>query len=518
MNAHSTLSPGQTILAFVITFALSLMPLLFAEYPPLHDYPFHLARVDILSRWHRVDALQDWYELRTFFKPNISMDVVVPLLGKVLSVHNAGRMFVGMTVGLTLGGCVILHRVLYGSFAPWPFISAFFVFNWILLFGFMNYLFGIGLMFWALAAWVVLSRSSIPVRIVCGSLCALVLYFCHMVALGLYAVFVAGYELQRCAVTFHKDRRGALIDLAAGAVPFIGPLALYFTSRTMAEGGSFTYPDDWLFRKAANFRALFFGDWVLDGTLIVAALIALAVVWRHVKIRIDRRVYLPLGFMAVVYLALPTGVLTAWYVDTRVTIVVCFLVIAVTQVEVTNAILRRRLVMGLLVLLCLRSAFISYQWYRYDEVTKELTSTLSLVPSQSIVFAASAAPHPQLDDRDLSYWQPPLKHAVSLASVEHAVFVPATYADQVMQPLTVTPNYRDLYDFQGRNPILVESAEELRALEDDIRALVRDSDLPSVPLYLLLLYPRQLGLTPTDVPRSVSFGSRFVLLLIDPLD
>ena len=85
-----------------------------------------------------------------------------------------------------------------------------------------------------------------------------------------------------------------------GAATFAIPVLLYVTSPTAVEGGSFNYPDDWLFRKAGNFRALFFGDWILDGSLIVAALIVLVIFWRHVNINIHRRVYFPLALTAIV--------------------------------------------------------------------------------------------------------------------------------------------------------------------------------------------------------------------------
>src|SRR3954467_15370716 len=54
------------VMLTLATLLVSLMPLLAVTYPPLHDFPFHLARIRILAHLQNGTALQEYYRVGSF--------------------------------------------------------------------------------------------------------------------------------------------------------------------------------------------------------------------------------------------------------------------------------------------------------------------------------------------------------------------------------------------------------------------------------------------------------------------
>src|SRR3954467_11784400 len=61
----------------------------------------------------------------------------------------------------------------------------------------MNYLFGIGLSLWALAAWAALRERAMAPRLVVSMLFVLALFFCHLFSVGVYALGLFALEWER---------------------------------------------------------------------------------------------------------------------------------------------------------------------------------------------------------------------------------------------------------------------------------------------------------------------------------
>jgi len=86
---------------------LVLLPLLAVTIPPLHDYPFHLARAEaIAALLGQVDHGTP-YRLGSFLLPNEAMDVVTLGLTAILAPIQAGRVFLGL---VQVQGCSTLIR------------------------------------------------------------------------------------------------------------------------------------------------------------------------------------------------------------------------------------------------------------------------------------------------------------------------------------------------------------------------------------------------------------------------
>ena len=77
---------------------------------------------------------------------------------------------------LIAGGTVWLNRAATGRWRLWPLLAFLLLYNRIFLWGFLNYLFGIGLALVAAAAWLSLERKRWWVRILVSSTAS----FCAM--------------------------------------------------------------------------------------------------------------------------------------------------------------------------------------------------------------------------------------------------------------------------------------------------------------------------------------------------
>ena len=121
---------------------------------------------------------------------------MVPLL-KVLTPTVATDAYLILCFALTLVGTVWLHRMFHGGWSLWPLVAALFLYNWILVFGFLSYLLAVGLFLCCTAGWLALGGRQWWQRLLVGTAFAIALFFVHMVPLGLYAVAVAGPSSSR---------------------------------------------------------------------------------------------------------------------------------------------------------------------------------------------------------------------------------------------------------------------------------------------------------------------------------
>ncbi len=94
-----------------------------------------------------------FYETDWAAIPNLIMDLVIPPLVPWVGIYIAGRIFIGLTLLLLLLGPMVLHRAIYRNWSAWPLVGGLFVYNGFLFVGLMNYLFGVGVAVFGLAAW-----------------------------------------------------------------------------------------------------------------------------------------------------------------------------------------------------------------------------------------------------------------------------------------------------------------------------------------------------------------------------
>jgi hypothetical protein len=179
-------------LIFVVLLLLGVaaIPLFVSRFPPLADYPGHLAITYILENYNRIAPFQAAYTLEYGIYPNLAMDILVPPLAGILGIETSGRIFIFLIFVVTVCGALLVNKALYGRVS----IGALFVFcilyNGILAWGFMNYLFGLWMAMLAFGAYLLIQKYSALSRIIVSSLLSMVVFICHLYAFAVYGVLV----------------------------------------------------------------------------------------------------------------------------------------------------------------------------------------------------------------------------------------------------------------------------------------------------------------------------------------
>lgn len=426
-----TLGPAAFWAAFAALFLVAALPVLSVELPPLFDYPNHLARMDLLSRLPASEALQRYYALRWRIIPNLGMDLVVPTLARAMPLAWAGKAFVLASFALVAAGAALVHRAGAGQWSIWSLSAFLFLYSRVLLWGFLSYLFGVGLALVFFAIWITLSERSASARLSISAVAALVLFFAHLMACVIYAVLVAGYELgvlwRQRPIAWSR----ALARMATAAAPFLPPLALLlFAGEGQGLGtihfGRIDRKLDLLFSVFDNY------DRIFDiGCFVVLGLAAgLAFFRRHLTVT---PALLPaLGLLAVVYIAAPSQLMTASAVDHRLPLVLGVLLSAATVGPRMSSGGLRLAVLAVLALFLARMAEVWVHWERADAVYARLLPILDDVPLGGRL--AVGYPGDAVNSTAV-----PTTHLPLLAIVRRDAFVPTLFAYRGQQPIALTP-------------------------------------------------------------------------------
>ena len=165
--------------------------------PPLSDYVNHLARMQVIATLAKNAQLAQFYDINWQVIPNLTMDIIVPPMARVMNVYLAGQVFIVAMFALIISGVLMLNRALIGRWSVLPLFAIPLLYNQIFLVGLMNYIFGIGVALWALAGWIAMRERRWPLRFLLSTLSVVVLFFCHLSALGLYGIGILAFEMLR---------------------------------------------------------------------------------------------------------------------------------------------------------------------------------------------------------------------------------------------------------------------------------------------------------------------------------
>ena len=126
-------------------------PLFSTVLPPLVDYPNHLARLQLIA-----GGGNEFYAVRWAPLPDLAADLVVPALARALPLELAGKLFLVLSFALLAGGTLWLNRIASGRWRWWPLLAFALLYNRSFLWGFVNYLFGLGIALCGVALWLAL--------------------------------------------------------------------------------------------------------------------------------------------------------------------------------------------------------------------------------------------------------------------------------------------------------------------------------------------------------------------------
>ncbi|HEX5213648.1 MAG TPA: hypothetical protein VFW22_18140 [Pseudolabrys sp.] len=504
-RAHGFSAPQIGVL-FAAFMLLISIPIWTHPLPPLSDYVNHLARMHVMATLSHNAQLAHFYQVDWQVIPNLTMDLIVPRLARVMNVYLAGQMFIVGMFALIISGCLALNRALIGRWSVFPLFAFPLLYNYVFLVGLMNYIFGIGVALWALAGWVALRERAWPARIALSTAFVPALFFCHLSALGIYGVGVLSFEISRLWQRRLKPWPARIVDFVASGLPFLAAAPLLMMSPTMNLVGA-TYWDqrgkmDGLMYVVSNYSDIV-------AFLIVITMVA-GIVWavRHRVLRFHPVVFALLIVGVVVYLALPRIMFDTYMTDQRVPLGVVFMLFACGDLELRRRLVRRVALVVLVVLISTRLIEIDYNWSQLSDSTSEFRSSVRRIAPGSKVFVAYADRSLGEDVRDLG-----LVHAACIATIERSALVTTVFTTAGKQILHVRPEFHDYTDLRDGTPPAV--AQLIQAV---------DHPLPWMPAfwlnwtkfdYLYLLFTEDEAPNPDPAHlKLVADGDRFQLYKI----
>jgi len=361
---------GQIAILFIALAAIASIPILLYPWPPLSDYINHLARMHVIATIGSDPNLALFYQIEWQVIPNLMMDLVVPILQRVMNVYLAGQAYTIMTFVLILSGTLALNRQLYRHWSVLPLIAFPLLYNNVFLVGTMNYLFGIGLALWALTSWVALRERAVALRLAVSTLFVLALFFCHLFAVGVYGLGLLAFELQRL---LGLRWRGPLavdgaakpglppwLDFIVSGLPFLPVVPLLLMSPTWTLRWDFT----WELSGKVNGLLFVIEVYSRSATFFLATIVAIAAVFaaRHRALQFHPFGWMLLAVGGITYLALPRVLFDTYMADQRLPIALAFMIIACAHLDLRDEFVRRGFATVLVLLLAVRAFEVQGVW------------------------------------------------------------------------------------------------------------------------------------------------------------
>lgn len=438
-----SLTRWQLAAVHILLIGAVLSPMLWAEYPPLVDYPNHLARIHVLANLDHDPHLQRYYSANWSLLPNIAMDALLVPLARIVPIYLLGKLFVVAVLLLFIAGTYALRWVLWGRIGLWPLAVLLVVYNYVLAWGFLNYLFGAGLAMLCLAAWI-WARERCPWHwlVPASVLAALALYFSHLFALGVYALSIAGFELGRSLHRRHEALDRHLRSWVLSGIQFVAPIAFALQSSTVSET-SLTMFGELKTRISVLIATATFQNHGVDAGILVFLLVLLVGGCAMRMFKLHPAMKAVLLVLLIAAFAMPSWLFGTWAAHYRLGPVLAAIAIASSDLR-----LRQNLFSFILpvlggALLLMRIVDTAAIVQRNDAMMNELRSSLEdTVPKGTSLLVAI-----DLDGREartVDWSLLSILHLGSYAVIDRSVFLPTLFTDPRKQPLLVTPAYRKI--------------------------------------------------------------------------
>ncbi len=452
MNGEATASDGQAVTrrsAWFVLLALLcaalLAPLLITDVPPLLDYPNHLARLVLLAAGPDDPLLGRVFTPHWSIIPNLAVDVVGPPLLHLLPVHVAGRCLLGFILLLNLAGVLALHRALFKRRSFWPLASGLVAYNSSFLLGFLNWEISSGLAMLFGAAWLNWRETRPVTTIVTAAAASIVLFFCHLMGLMFFLVLIGSAELHAM-----RNLRAVLVRSASLLPVLAGPLVL--ASLAAPQGTPFAMhwmnPHDKFVQTMSPFVNYQFLLDAITAVLVCGGIaLGVAIGW----LAIAPRAIAAVAALAILYVALPFDLLSASFLDTRVAVMLGFLLFAAVEPSGASRQARRTMAAGLALLFAVRMALVADVWRDHRRDLADLRDVIAGVPPGALVYVTNV---PREEAR--AYWDGGPRsrmistvlrteyHMPALLLIERGAFWPGLFANPGQQPISPRPAYARL--------------------------------------------------------------------------
>jgi hypothetical protein len=437
-------------IAMALLFAALAVPLLAAQVPPLTDYPNHLARCYILAFADSDPVLGRIFSTHWQIIPNIAMDLILPPLMHVFSPFTAGRVALSLCLFVPVSGAIALSCAYFRRRSLWQLTPGFAAFNSLFLMGFMNFEIAIGIAMWGAAAWIRYREQSPWSAIAVGLVVAPLVFFFHLMGFFFYALLVGCYELFAILDGGLRERGGSINAVkraSLAAIPFLAPACLYLSSSL----NKLSSAPIWGSRSTRAWSLLIpFLDYSLTFDLLVIAPVIGFLAWCVItsKVEVSRPGLLAASILALGFLVLPVSIKTVWWVNTRMIVMLGFLVFAVFMPRGLSS--RQRTISEFVfaILLLAKIAFITGVWIHSQQDVHDVRQVIAPVEAGSRVLDVQVFKNdnPAWFDampigRRIPHLNPTFWHLASFVLLDRRAFWPSIFANDTQQPIRVRGPY-----------------------------------------------------------------------------
>jgi hypothetical protein len=186
-----------------VTLILIVAPIWLIRYPGMVDYFNHLTRCYIIGHYSDDPIWQQRYVLIHAPTPNLAIELVVVPLTHFFSLEVSGKVFLTIAALLYGLGCSAVGKAILGRPNWLALIAALTFYNSALLYGFVNYIFGVGMFLCVFAVWLRAHKAMSALKF--GLLCILgcLTFVAHLAGFALLAVACLTVALSE----FVRDRK-----------------------------------------------------------------------------------------------------------------------------------------------------------------------------------------------------------------------------------------------------------------------------------------------------------------------
>jgi hypothetical protein len=438
---------------------LMAVPLWCVHQPAMPDYPAHLASYYLIA-----GGQSSFYHIAWAFLPNLAGEIVVPLLGKIVGLEFATKLFITASLMLWVIGPALLQRALFGRAGIAALFAAFFAYNANFLWGFLNYDFAMGFVFVFFALWIASENRRTPLQLSGFAAAATAIYFSHLFALAVLGLLLLAYELRR------PWRRLA----EAGAI-FV-PAALCFLFLKPHGGGGESVTFDLLSTAFDRLDAMIQIDFDNPSYMLIALLAVLFVagLWRGFLV-MDERMRAPLTALLIAAIFMPEWAMGGWGVHMRLPAVLGALAFASCELRLERNTARVLAASAVLVLVC-NVVALTRDWMRYDSQFAAFREAARTLPANSRLMTV-------LDGDAIGYRSDqPYWHMAEFAILERGAFTPLLFTTRDQHIVRIDPQWQGIAaaSAQQGSPPDIDELSNLAAGRIDY-----DEDIKNVFPYLM---------------------------------
>lgn len=452
LDTGSRIEISRDIVFLCLVTAIALIPLFLAKHPPLTDYPNHLARAYIIGNHEAVPEFEAVYEIQWGVLPNLSMDIAVPFLARFVDIFTAGRIFAALTLLTLVTGCALLNKTMHGRVSLGAALSTCVLYNLVLSWGFLNYLFSVGLCLITFHFYLAYRHAYLKQLLVCAPLC-LILFFSHLYGFCIYGVLVIAHTLVETPLGL--KRLGLVKALSKAGAQAVLPMLLFVLfSDTAAATPLFEFRglEEKLFGLAYLLlsydpKADIVSFFVLLGLLVYAS-------WRK-SLAIETYALSAIVFLSVLYFAMPSVLLSSAIADRRLLVAIAFIAAASICFRSRTSKEWALTASAILLVVCLQVAAAASSWSAYEKRLKPYLSAFALIEPSSTVSLAI--------DEGAAWLPVSMRHAASYLVIYRHAFASNIFATRGQQPLRLTPAFEPLgenLDPAGRFSFLLKETFE----------------------------------------------------------